>query len=75
MSTSCSTASVAYTRSSSSAPASYCPSDLAGLRAFCDDYPMAKPVLLYGGTRRYHDGPIEIWPIEPFLRELPEYLT
>lgn len=50
------------------------PSDSAGLRAFCDEYPIARAVLLYGGSRRYHDGPIEVRPIESYLSELAQHL-
>ena len=48
--------------------------DLRGLRAFVTDYPMATAWLVYGGSRRYRDGPIEVIPIEACLRELPHLL-
>lgn len=50
------------------------PQDLRGLRAFLDDYPMAKAILLYGGTRRIQEGNIEMVPIEDFLKNIPFYL-
>jgi len=48
--------------------------DLRGLRAFVTDYPMATAWLVYGGSRRYREGPIEVIPIEACLRELPHLL-
>ena len=48
--------------------------DLTGLRAFLDDYPPAVARLLYGGSRRYHEGPIEIVPFGDGLRDLPSWL-
>jgi predicted AAA+ superfamily ATPase len=44
--------------------------DLRGLRAFVQDYPMAKAWLVYTGSRRYHEGAIEIVPLANFLAEL-----
>lgn len=35
---------------------------------------MATPWLVYGGSRRYRDGPIEIIPIEACLRRLRQLL-
>lgn len=46
------------------------PKDLHGLLAFCDEYPEAKPLLLYRGTRRRHEKGIPILPCEDFLRQL-----
>jgi predicted AAA+ superfamily ATPase len=48
--------------------------DLRGMRAFLADYPMAKGWLVYGGSRRYREGPIEVIPVEACLRELPRLL-
>jgi hypothetical protein len=48
--------------------------DLRGLRAFLDDYPMARAYLVYTGPRRYHDGAVEIVPLGEFLTELRERL-
>ncbi len=52
------------------------PADLRGLRAFLDDYPMARAVLLYGGDRRENRNGIELLPIGQALadpaRILPE---
>lgn len=44
--------------------------DLSGLRAFCLDYPVARPILLYGGRyRRYEEG-VEVVPIQEALSGL-----
>jgi predicted AAA+ superfamily ATPase len=48
--------------------------DLTGLRAFCTDYPVAKPCLLYTGTRRYEENGIPIVPVAEFLREINAFL-
>jgi predicted AAA+ superfamily ATPase len=48
--------------------------DLRALRAFLDDYPMARAVVAYGGTRRDRAGPIRLLPYEDCLRELPALL-
>jgi predicted AAA+ superfamily ATPase len=44
--------------------------DFRSLNAFVADYPMARAWLVYGGTRRYHQGPIEVIPLAECLREL-----
>jgi hypothetical protein len=44
------------------------------VRAFLDDYPMARAWLVYTGARRYHDGPIEIVPLPDFLAGLRDLL-
>jgi predicted AAA+ superfamily ATPase len=50
------------------------PEDLAGLRAFLDDYPAAQAWLVYGGRRAYAEGRIRVMPIAAFLRDLPTLL-
>jgi uncharacterized protein len=49
-------------------------SDLAGLRLFLEDYPMAKGHLFYGGDKHYRFGAIEVSPVEQGLRRLPSLL-
>lgn len=49
--------------------------DAAGLRAFVRDYPVAHPMLVYGGDRRVMVGDIEARPVSEFLSHLPEVLT
>ena len=46
------------------------PADLRGLRAFREDYPECKPMLLYRGTDKLDLDGIRCWPVEQFLREL-----
>lgn len=48
--------------------------DLTGLRAFLEDYPMAKVYFVYGGSRRMKEGPVEIFPFQDCLRTLPQLL-
>ncbi|MFH1012243.1 MAG: ATP-binding protein [Candidatus Peregrinibacteria bacterium] len=43
---------------------------LRGLKAFLKDYPQARAVLLYGGKRTMREGPIQIIPVELFLKNL-----
>lgn len=51
------------------------PKDLHGLQAFCEEYPEAKPLLLYRGSKRRYEKGIRIIPCEEFLKELrPEIL-
>lgn len=45
------------------------PADLKGLRAFLDDYPMARAVLLYGGDRRGNRDGIEVLPVAEALTD------
>ena len=45
-------------------------SDLMGLKAFKSDYPMARPIFLYGGKERIQTGDILCMPCEEFLRAL-----
>lgn len=49
-------------------------SDLKGLQLFCADYPAARGHLLYGGTRRYGFGAIEVLPLGEALSNLPAIL-
>lgn len=48
--------------------------DLSGLKAFLTDYPSAEAFLVYGGTRRMREGPIQILPVTECLRELASHL-
>lgn len=48
--------------------------DLSGLRAFLREYPEARATLLYGGSRRYRDGNIDVIPLEEGLRTLGSLL-
>jgi uncharacterized protein len=45
-------------------------SDLRGLRAFHEDYPEARVVLLYRGSERLRIDGIWCLPVEAFLRDL-----
>lgn len=47
---------------------------LTGLLSFRNDYPKAKTFFVYGGDRRFQEGPIEVWPMKDFLMGLPEIL-
>ncbi len=46
------------------------PRDLNGLKAFCEEYPEARAVLLYRGKEPLQKGNILCLPVETFLREL-----
>lgn len=46
------------------------PSDLRGLEAFQEDYPEAKPLLLYRGKHRYKEKGILCYPIEEYLLQI-----
>ena len=48
--------------------------DLKGLKAFKDEYPIAKAHLLYGGKQRHYFEDIVALPVEEALRELPNTL-
>lgn len=50
------------------------PKDLKGLTAFLVEYPEARSYLAYGGSRRYREGPIDVVPVDDFLRGLEEVL-
>lgn len=47
---------------------------LRGLKAFLEDYPQAKGLYFYGGTRAYREGKIEIIPAEMALGQMSTYL-
>lgn len=46
------------------------PEDLRGLRAFGDEYPEARRLLLYRGDRRYLIGGVQCLSVSDFLRRL-----
>lgn len=46
------------------------PSDLRGLEIFLEDYPEAKPILLYRGKRRYKERNILCCPVDEFLSQI-----
>jgi predicted AAA+ superfamily ATPase len=48
--------------------------DLAGLRVFGDDYPMARRFLFYGGDRDYEIDGIRVVPLARALPDLPTIL-
>ncbi len=50
------------------------PADLRGMRAFLDDYPEARGIVLTRGREREQHGDIEVWPVDLFLRELPSII-
>lgn len=50
------------------------PADVAGLRSFLSDYPMARALLVYGGERRLNVGGVDTRPLGDFLTRLPEIL-
>jgi uncharacterized protein len=49
--------------------------DLAGLKAFCRDYPMARGIFIYGGRYRRYEGDIEAVPILEALAGLDGLLS
>jgi predicted AAA+ superfamily ATPase len=49
--------------------------DLATLRLFGEDYPMARRLLLYGGPREYEVDGIRVLPLATALPALPELLA
>lgn len=49
--------------------------DLEGLAAFLSDYPMARACVVYGGSRAYHEGKIEVVPASDFFRSLAPRLA
>jgi uncharacterized protein len=48
--------------------------DFNGLLEFKADYPVADLKMLYGGRKRYFEGPVEVVPLEEFFREIPHLL-
>lgn len=50
-------------------------SDLSGLKAFSQDYPIAKCYLLYGGKDREYHGKIQVFPFEGALFQLKAILN
>lgn len=48
--------------------------DLYGLKSFQQDYPIAKGVMVYGGSQKRYVQGIEIWPITEALLNLPALL-
>ncbi|MEK7141214.1 MAG: AAA family ATPase [Patescibacteria group bacterium] len=54
--------------------AKYSRSDLRGLKAFLADYPAAKGILIYGGTRKMYEGKIKVIPISEALKTLADLL-
>ena len=46
------------------------PADFRGLKSFREDYPEARPILLYRGTERLLRDGILVLPVEDFLRNL-----
>lgn len=52
----------------------YRPADLAGLRAFGEDYPMSRRFLFYGGDRAYDVDGIRVLPLARALPDLARIL-
>lgn len=48
--------------------------DFKGLRQFKQEHPEAKLLFVYSGVRRYHEGDIEIVPVETFLKGISEFI-
>jgi predicted AAA+ superfamily ATPase len=46
------------------------PSDLRGLQAFMEDYPEAKPILVYRGKEKLMQKGILCYPLDAFLKAL-----
>lgn len=51
------------------------PREMSGLKAFLKDYPMAKPLLLYGGPHHLFEKGIEFIPLEKAIGNLPDILN
>ncbi len=48
--------------------------DFKGLKQFKKEYPEAEPVFLYSGDRRFHEGGVEIVPVEMFLKDADGFI-
>lgn len=48
--------------------------DISSLRRFCADYPEARGLMMYGGSKRYRFGSIDVVPLGESLTELGERL-
>lgn len=49
--------------------------DMSGLRAFCQDYPMARAILIYGGRYRRYEANVEAVPVQEALPGLYDLLV
>ena len=49
--------------------------DLKALNMFVSDYPMARAYYLYGGTRRFKEGAVEVVPLTEFFAEAAKMLS
>ncbi|MBI2634124.1 ATP-binding protein [Candidatus Peregrinibacteria bacterium] len=47
---------------------------LKNLKIFLKDYPQAKGLILYGGTRKLWEGNIQIVPVADFLANMEQYI-
>ena len=50
------------------------PDDLRGLRRLREDYPQAKAFFVYTGSRRWHEGGVEIVPAVDAIRSLADLI-
>lgn len=50
------------------------PREMSGLKAFLNDYPMARAYLLYGGPHHLFEKGIELIPLEKAIKNLPDIL-
>ncbi len=48
--------------------------DFRGLARFREDYPMARCTLVYGGTKAYSEGGVDVIPLAQWLPDLPTYI-
>jgi predicted AAA+ superfamily ATPase len=46
------------------------PADFRGLKAFCDDYPEATPLILYRGQHQIKERDIMCYPVQDFLLKI-----
>jgi predicted AAA+ superfamily ATPase len=51
------------------------PGEMSGLKAFLKDYPMAKPLLLYGGPHHLFEKGIDFIPLETAIKNLPDIMS